>query len=64
MSATLVLRNHRFELEPGITVHQALRKFQIDPEAVLVTREGEMITEDEMIRDEDLITLIAVISGG
>jgi sulfur carrier protein ThiS len=31
---------------------------------VIATRQGEMITEDEMVREGDVIKLIAVISGG
>jgi len=34
------------------------------PESVIATRDGEMITDDEILRSGDVIKLIAVISGG
>jgi hypothetical protein len=34
------------------------------PESVIATREGEMILEDEILKDGEVIRLIAVISGG
>jgi sulfur carrier protein ThiS len=42
----------------------ALKKNNIVPEAVIATRDGEMITDDEILRDGDVVKLIAVISGG
>ena len=47
-----------------MTVRDALSRNDISPDYVLVTREGELITDDEIIQDGDTITLIAVISGG
>ena len=34
------------------------------PEAVIATRNGEMITEDEILKNGDVVKLVAVISGG
>jgi sulfur carrier protein ThiS len=31
---------------------------------VIATKNGEMILEDEILKEEDVIKLIAVISGG
>jgi sulfur carrier protein ThiS len=45
-------------------VRDTLSRNDISPESVLATREGELITDDEIIQDGDTITLIAVISGG
>jgi len=42
----------------------ALKKCQIVPESVIATREGEMILDDEILKDGDVVKLIAVISGG
>jgi sulfur carrier protein len=60
----LVLRNKEYEVKPGMTLLSALEKISILPESVIATREGEMILEDEILKDGDLIKLIAVISGG
>lgn len=34
------------------------------PEAVLVMRNGELVTEETVLKDEDEVKLIAMISGG
>ncbi|RME89341.1 MAG: thiamine biosynthesis protein ThiS [Anaerolineae bacterium] len=60
----LILRDKEYEVEAGITLLKALKKVGILPESVIATREGEMITEDEVLKEGDVIKLIAVISGG
>jgi sulfur carrier protein len=47
-----------------MTVLDALKKNNILPEGVLCTRDGELISEDEIVKDGDVIKLVAVISGG
>jgi sulfur carrier protein ThiS len=64
MSAKLILRGQEYEVRSGMTLRHAILKIGQQPEAVLATREGEMITEDEILREGDVIKLIAVISGG
>ena len=64
MSAKLILRGKEYEVKSGMTLRHAILKIGQQPEAVLATREGEMITEDEILREGDVIKLIAVISGG
>jgi len=60
----LVLRNKDYEVKPGMTLLSALQKINVVPESVIATREGEMILDDEILKDGDEIKLIAVISGG
>lgn len=64
MSVKLFLRERTFEVRAGMTLRDALHKVDISPEAVLPTRLGELITDDEILREGDEIRLIAVISGG
>ena len=64
VTARLKLRDQEFVVKHGMTVRDALSHNDISPESVLATREGELITDDEIIQDGDTITLIAVISGG
>jgi sulfur carrier protein len=64
MSVKLVLRGHEYEMKPGIGLRDALKKLDIPGESVLATRNGEMITDDEILQDGEVIKLIAVISGG
>jgi sulfur carrier protein ThiS len=60
----LILRNQEYEVKPGMTLLSALQKINVVAESVIATREGEMILEDEILKDGDIIKLIAVISGG
>ncbi len=64
MSVKITLRQQEYEVHAGMTLRQALLKLGLQPEAFLATREGEMITEDEILKEGDRIKLIAVISGG
>jgi sulfur carrier protein ThiS len=64
MSVKLILRDREYEVRAGMTLLDALKKSNIVPESVIATRLGEMIVEDEILRDGDTVKLIAVISGG
>jgi sulfur carrier protein ThiS len=64
MTAKLVLRGKEYEVRAGMTLLDALKKSNIVPESVIGVREGEMIVEDEILRNGDVIKLVAVISGG
>ena len=64
MAVMLILRGQKYEVKPGMTLRQSLFKIDQLPEAVLATRDGEMITEEEILKDGDVVKLIAVISGG
>jgi sulfur carrier protein ThiS len=60
----LILRKQEFEVRPGMALIDALKKCNILPESVIATRNGEVITEDELLKNDDIVKLIAVISGG
>jgi len=64
MIAKLILRDKVYEVRPGMSLLDALKKSNIVPESVIAIRDGEMITDDEILRSGDEIKLIAVISGG
>jgi len=46
------------------SVLQLLQTLHLNPETVLVTRNDEVLTEDETVEDNDSITILSVISGG
>lgn len=64
LSTKLILRDKEYEVHPGMTLLDALKKNSIVPESVIATKNGEMILEDEILKDGDVIRLVAVISGG
>ena len=64
MVAKLILRDKVYEVRAGMSLLDALKKSDIVPEAVIAIRDGEVITDDEILRSGDEIKLVAVISGG
>lgn len=63
-TAKLTFRKQEFEVEAGITIYHALQKLGIDEHSVITTRDGDVLTDDEILQDGDVIKLVAVISGG
>ncbi len=64
MSCIIVYRDKEWQLKDGMTVRDAILKVGLDVEAVLAVREGQLINEETIIRDGDVIKLVAVVSGG
>ena len=64
MTATLILRKQQHEVKHGMTIRKALQKLNIEPDSVLITRHGELLTDDEILQENDVIKLVPVISGG
>ena len=64
MTVKLILRGKEYEVRAGMTLLDALKKSNSVPESVIGVRDGEMIVEDEILRNGDVIKLVAVISGG
>ncbi|NLS75991.1 MAG: MoaD/ThiS family protein [Chloroflexi bacterium] len=60
----LVYRKLEWEVRPGMTLRDAIKKGNIDPQGVLGLREGKLITDDVILREGEVIKLVAVISGG
>ncbi len=60
----LVYRDQEWELRGGMTARAAMKKVGLDPEALLVVRGGQLVTDDTLLRDEDEVKLIAIVSGG
>src|SRR5439155_24985319 len=60
------LRNPRREVEVAGNrrVKDVLRELDILPETVLVIRGDDLVTADQMLRDDDVIELRPVMSGG
>ncbi len=64
LTMKLIYRDQTWELKGKITVRDALKKVGLRPEAVLAVRDGKLITEDVLAGQDDVIRLIAVVSGG
>ncbi len=64
MTVKLILRDKEYEVKAGMTVKHSLEKVGVIPESVLTTRNGQLLTEDEILEEGDVVRLVAVISGG
>jgi sulfur carrier protein ThiS len=64
MSVTVKFREDTYTVEAGMTVREALKKLDISPESVLPTRNGQLINDEDTLKEGDVIRLVAVISGG
>jgi sulfur carrier protein len=62
----VILRNPRREvtITGNRRVKDVLRELDIVPETVLVIRGDDLVTADQMVRDDDTIELRPVMSGG
>ena len=64
MTVKLILRNNEYDVKPSMMLLDALKKINVVPESVIATRNGELILDDEILKDGDVVRLVAVISGG
>lgn len=48
----------------GTTVKELLHQLKINAEIVLITRNNEVLTEEEKLQEKDTIEILSVISGG
>ncbi len=57
-------KNTNLELDNDTLVADLLKKLNINPVTAIATRNGELILEDEKLKDKDEIRILSVISGG
>ena len=57
-------KNSKLELEKNSSVSDLLKELKINPVTVIVSRNNELILEDEKLNNDDEIKILSVISGG
>ena len=60
----ITYRDKEWELEGRRRVRDAIREVGLVSQTVLAVRDGKLLTEDVMLKEEDEVKLVAVISGG
>ena len=60
----ITYRDKEWELEGQRRVRDAIKEVGLVPQTVLAVRGGKLLTEDVMLKEEDEVKLVAVISGG
>ncbi|GAB4416764.1 MAG: hypothetical protein Kow00106_12470 [Anaerolineae bacterium] len=62
--AILSFRRREFLVRAGQSIREAILQCGLQPEEVLVTRNGELIEDDVMLQPGDRVKLLPTISGG
>lgn len=57
-------KNMAIELNKASTIYDLLKKLGINPVTVIVSRNNELVLEDEKLNNSDKIRILSVISGG
>ncbi len=58
------LENREIEFPGRKKVRHILRELDLNPEEIVVLKDGEPITEDTMIREDEEIEILIVVSRG
>ena len=61
---TLKYRIQQWELPAGMTARDAIKKTGLLPESVLIVVDGELQTDDVILKPGQQVKLVAVVSGG
>ncbi|MBI2141549.1 MoaD/ThiS family protein [Candidatus Woesearchaeota archaeon] len=56
--------NTRKQLKFNGKVSILLQKLKLNPAAVLVSKNSSLVTEDDVLSDDDEVKILSVISGG
>lgn len=64
MPVRLILRKQVFTLDGTVTVKEAFQQLQLSPESHLMVRDGELLNENDVLREGEEVKIIPAISGG
>ena len=60
----IIYRDREWELKGQTSVRRVIKNIGLNPEAVLAVLNGELVTDDRIVAQDDTLKLIAVVSGG
>ncbi len=64
MKIILRRENEIKEIKGNYKINEILKILNINPETVIVVKGDEIVTPDKLIKDDEEIEIIPVISGG
>lgn len=56
--------NKKQEIKFEGSAKKLLSKLKINPETIIIIKNNELVSEDEILKDKDEIKILSVISGG
>ncbi len=62
--ASVKYRNRRLEVDAPVRVKDILRILDLLPEYVVVSINGQMVTEKDIVQPGDEVIVVSAISGG
>lgn len=60
----VIFRGREYQIDGELKVKELIERFNLLPEYVIVVRGEEILTEDEVINENDQVVIITAISGG
>ena len=57
-------KEQEIEAKENATVSDILKEIKLNPQTVIVSRQGEIIPDTEKVKDGDKLEAIRVVSGG
>lgn len=57
-------KTQTIELEKPTSIKEILKDLNISNESIIISKNGEICLEDEIINNDDKIKLFSVVSGG
>lgn len=60
----LILRKQEYQVEGTISVKEALKRLNLSIESHLVVRDGQLLTENDVLRNGETVKIVSAISGG
>jgi sulfur carrier protein ThiS len=64
MPVILIYRKQKLEVEGMLTVREALQQLGLSPESHLIVRKGELLNDNDVLRNGEEVKVISAISGG
>lgn len=64
MSVTIKTRDKEISVRGNRPLYRIMEDLQLSPQAYLAVRNGQLLTADERILEDEMVELIAVVSGG
>jgi len=64
LTAKIKINKKEFFVRDNTTIRKTIEKLGLSPASFLIRKNGQLVTDDEMVGEGDMIELINVISGG
>lgn len=64
MPVLFTFKNKEYKLEGTITVKEAFKRLDLSQESYFMLKDGILLNENDILRNNDKVKIVAVISGG